>query len=318
MLLSRLIVSMFPVGLVVMAANVVSGQDYPNKPLRILTSPAGGGGDLAARIVAQGISGTLGQQVIVDNRATILAIELAAKMAPDGYNLLVTGGSLLTYPLLYKAAFNVTDFSPISQVTREISLLAVHPSLPVKSVKDLIALAKARPGELNYALVPSGSANQLAGELFKSMAGVNIVSVPYKGSAPTVTAVISGEAQLTMADPSLVLPHVKLGRLRALAITSARPSALAPGMPTLAESGLPGYEMVGMTSIYAPARTPATIIDRLNRQVVKLLGQADVKEKLLNSGVEAAPSSPEELAATIKSEIAKAGKVIKEAGIKGN
>jgi tripartite-type tricarboxylate transporter receptor subunit TctC len=192
----------------------------------------------------------------------------------------------------------------------------VHPSVAAKSVKELIALAKARPGELNYAMVPSGSANQLAGELFKSMAGVNIVSVPYKGSALTVTGVIGGEAQLTMADPGLVMPHVKSEKLRALAVTSAQPSALAPGLPTMATSGLPGYEMVGQTSLYAPAKTPVTIITRLNREVVRLLNQADAKERFLKSGVETVGSSPEELAATIKSELAKAIKVIKEANIK--
>ena len=317
MLILRFASGMLSTALIVLGAGVVSGQDFPSKAVRILTSPAGGGGDFAARILAQGISGPLGQPVIVDNRPTVLANELASKAPPDGYNLLATGGSLLVYPLLYKAPFNVADFSPISQITREVLVLAVHPSVPVKSVKELIALAKARPGELNYAMVPSGSASQLGGELFKSMAGVNIVSVPYKGAAPRLAAVVSGEAQLTMVDAGFAVPHVKSGKLRALAVTSAQPSALAPGLPTMAASGLPGYEMVGQTSLYAPAKTPATVIIRLNREVVRLLNQADVKERFLNGGVEAHSSSPGELTATIKSEIAMAVKLIKEAGIKG-
>jgi tripartite-type tricarboxylate transporter receptor subunit TctC len=190
--------------------------------------------------------------------------------------------------------------------------------MPVNSISDLIALAKARPGKLNYAMVPSGNANRLAGELFKHMAGVSIASVAYKGSAPTVTAVIGGEAQLTMADPVVILPHAKSGRLRALAVSSARPSALAPGLPTIAASGLPGYEMVGMTSLYAPVKTPPAVINRLNQELATLLNQSEVKERFLAGGVESAPGSPDELAATIRTEIAKAAKLFKEAGIKGD
>jgi tripartite-type tricarboxylate transporter receptor subunit TctC len=268
------------------ASNAAWGQDYPKATIRILTSPAGGGGDFVARIVAQGITGPLGQPVIVDNRATVLASELAAKAPPDGYTLFAAGGGLLVYPLLNKAPFNVTDFAPVSQLTREVSVLVVHPSVPAKSLKELIALAKSRPGELNYSMVPSG------------------------------TAVIGGEAQLTMIDPAVANTHVKAGRLRALAVTSAQPSPLAPGLPTMAASGLPGYEMIGQTSVYVPVKTPQPIIARLNREIVRLLSQPDVKERLLASGVEPVGSSPEELATLIKVELAKAAKIIKEAGIK--
>lgn len=300
------------------AAGMICAQDFPGKPLRIYTSPAGGGGDFAARTVAQGIAGPLGQSVVVDNRVTLLANELASKAAPDGYSLLASGGSLLIYPLLYKAPFQTADLAPISQITREVSILAVHPSLPVKSVRELVALAKARPGELNYSMVASGSANQLAGELLKAMGGISIVSVAYKGSAATVTAVIGGEAQLTMADPVVILPHAKSGRLRALGVSSAKPSPLAPGLPTISESGLPGYEMEGMTSLYAPAKTPVSIINRLNQEVVRALNQPEARERMLNGGVESAPTSPAELAAIMKNEIAKAAKLIKDAGIKGD
>jgi tripartite-type tricarboxylate transporter receptor subunit TctC len=308
----------FMAGLMLSGAAAVTAQEFPNKPLRIYTSPAGGGGDFAARSVAQGIAGPLGQSVVVDNRATLLANELASKAAPDGYSLLASGGSLIIYPLLYKAPFQTADLAPISQITREVSVLAVHPSLPVKSVRDLVNLAKKRPGELNYAMVPSGSANQLAGELLKAMGGVSIVSVGYKGSAATVTAVIGGEAQLTMSDPVVILPHAKSGRLRALAVSSAKSSPLAPGLPTISESGLPGYEMEGMTSLYAPVKTPAAIINRLNQEVVRALSLPEARERMLNGGVEAAPTSPEGLAAIVKAEIAKAAKLIRDAGIKGD
>ena len=177
-------------------------------------------------------------------------------------------------------------------------------------------MAKARPGELNYASGATGGSTHLAAELFKSMAGVNIVHVPYKGSAPAITALISGEVQLTITDVGLVAPHVKSGKLRALAVTSAEPSALVPGLPTVAASGLPGYEAVGMTGILAPAKTPAAIINRLNQEIVRVLNMPEVKEQFFNAGVEVVGSSPEQFAATIKSEIAKLGKVIKDAGIK--
>ena len=194
----------------------------------------------------------------------------------------------------------------------------MHPSLPVKSVKELIALAKARPGALNYSSASTGSSTHLAGELFKFMAGVNIVHVAYKGTAPQISALISGEVQLTIVEEGSVEPHVKSGRLRALAVTSAEPSALAPGLPTVAASGLPGYEATGMIGIWAPAKTPGAIINRLNQEILRFLNLPEVKERFLNGGEEIVGSSPEQLAATIKSDGAKWGKVIKEAGIRAD
>jgi tripartite-type tricarboxylate transporter receptor subunit TctC len=306
------------VGLMAPGAGVVSGQDYPNKPIRIVTGLAGGGGDSVARIIAQGISGPLGQSVIVDNRTTIQASEAASKAPPDGYTLLVIGSSVWIFPLLQKAPYEVSDFSPISLISREINVVSVHPSVPVKSIKELIALAKARPGALNYGAGVIGGPQHLAAELFKSMAGVDIVRISYKGNAQSITGLISGEVQLMITDVGLLAPHVKMGRLRALAVTSLEPSALAPGLPTVAASGLPGYEAVGMTVMMAPANTPSAIINRLNQEIVRFLNRSDVKERFLNDGEEVVANSPEQFAAIIKSDMARISKVIKDAGIKVN
>jgi len=194
----------------------------------------------------------------------------------------------------------------------------VHPSVPVKSVKELVAMAKAKPGALNYSSPGNGTTQHLAMELFKSMAGVNIVHVPYKGGAPSIAALLGGEAQLTITDVANVGTHGKAGKLRALAVTSAQPSVLAPGLPTIAASGVPGYEAVSMTGMFAPAKTPDAIIKRLNQEAVRVLNQPDVKEKFLTAQVEVVASLPEQFAAIIKSEIAKMGKVIKDADLKTN
>ena len=196
-----------------------------------------------------------------------------------------------------------------------VAVVTVHPSLPVKSVRELIALAKAKPGQLNYANGGTGGAQHLATELFKSMAGVNIVGIPYKGGPPSVTAMMSGEVQVMINDLGLVAPQMKTGKLRALAVTSATPSALTPGLPTVSASGLPGYEWVGATGIYAPAKTPTAIIDRLNREIVRALNLPEVKEWFLNAGEEIVASSPAQFATTIQTEITKTAKIIKDADI---
>ena len=302
--------------LVTSAAN---GQDYPNKVIRIVAGSVGGGNDFVARVVAQGITSPMGQPVIVDNRGPgVIPIEYAAKMPPDGHTLLVNGSTLWTIFLLQKTSYDpLRDFAPITLATIVPNLLVVHPSLPVKSVKDLIALAKARPGELNYASTTTGGSGHLAGELLKSMAGVNIVRIPYKGNAPQISAVISGEVEIAIADIGLLEAHAKSGRVRAIAITSAQPSALYPGMPTVAAT-VPGYELIGTTGIYAPAKTPQPIINRLNQEMVRVLRTPDIKEKFLSTGTEVIASSPEDLAALIKSDMARMAKVIKDAGIKGD
>ena len=319
MLTARRSAWMPSIAVMLLCAGMVSGQDYPNKPIRIITGGAGGGSDFAARLVAQGITGPLGQPVIVDNRATLPAIDAAAKAPPDGYTLYVGGASLWIFPLLNKVTYDVVrDFSPIALLVREVNVVAVNPSVAAKSVKELIALAKAKPGALNYAMNIAGGPAHLGAELFKSLAGVNIVGVAYKSNAAGVTAVIGGEVQLLISDASELMPHVKSGRLRALAVTSAEPSAMAPGLPTVAASGLPGYESSGMTEIMAPAKTPGPIINRLNQEIARHLNTAEIKERFFSAGAEVVASSPEQLAAIIKSDIAKWGKLIKDAGIKTN
>jgi tripartite-type tricarboxylate transporter receptor subunit TctC len=312
----RIVISLFAMVVMIPGMSVVRGQDFPNKPVRLVTSTVGSGGDFTSRVIAPGMSGLLGHQVIVDNRgAGVIPPEFVSKAPPDGYTLLVIGGSVWIGPLLRKVPYDVVrDFAPISQVSRDVNVVAVHPSLPVKSVKELIALAKAKPGELNFSTGSTGSTTHLAAELFKSMAGINIVRIPYPGSE--VIPLIIGEVQLTIVDAGKILPHAKAGKLRALAVTSSEPTALAPGLPTVAATGLPGYEAIGATGMWAPIKTPAPIINRLNQELVRFLNTAEAKERFLSSGAEAVGSSPDEFGAKIKSEIIKTAKVIKDAGIK--
>jgi tripartite-type tricarboxylate transporter receptor subunit TctC len=255
--------------------------------------------------------------VIVDNRPTILGPEIVAKAAPDGYTVLLTGSAHWVGPLVEKVSYDpIQDFAPVSLVDRTPVILVVHPSLPVKSVKQLIALARARPGELNFSSGAPGSSNYLGGMLFNHLAQVNIVRIPYKGAAPAMTAVMSGETQLMFASPGGVMPHVKSERLRALAVGSARPSALAPGLPTLAESGAPGYVSETLHAIFVPAGTPAAIVARLHRETDRYVQSPEGKTQFLKGGIEAVSSTPEALTATIKSEMATIGKVLKAAGIR--
>ena len=316
MSMTRIVVGMLWVGLLVLGAGVVTGQDYPIKPIRILAGSVGGNSDTTARLIAQGISVPLGQPVIVENRPANLIPEIVAKAPPDGYLLFITGGVAWISPLLQNTPYDpVRDFAPITFATSSPDLLVVHPSMPVKSVKELIALAKTRPGVLNYASSSTGTSQHLTGELFKSMAGVNIVLVAYQGTTPSVTALISGEMQLSFLGGSAVAPHLKSAKLKALAIASAQPSARYPGLPTVTAS-LPGFESIGPLVIFAPGKTPATIINRLNQEMVRVLNQADVKEKFFNAGSDIVGSSPQQSAAMIKSDIDRMGKVVKEAGIR--
>lgn len=319
MLVPRLVAWMLSVGMMVPGAGVVCGQDYPSKPVRIVAPGGGGSSDLTARLIAQGLPAGLGQQVIVENRPSRIAAEFVSRAAPDGYTLLAAGATVWIGPLLEKTPYDpVRDFSPITWTMRMPNILVVHPSLPAKSVKELISLAKARPGELNYASGSTGSSTHLPAELFKAMAGINIVRVNYKGAGSAISALIAGEMQLMFGTAPSVAPHVKSGRLRALAATSAQPTELAPGLPTVAASGVPGYEAASIIGIFAPAGTSATIIHRLNQEIVRLLNRADVKERFLRAGGEVVGSSPEEFAVTVKSDIAKWGKVIKDAGIRAD
>jgi tripartite-type tricarboxylate transporter receptor subunit TctC len=317
---TRVIAGLLALG-VIAGAGAAFGQNYPSKPIRLVTAEPGGGNDLAARLIVQGLGGSLGQPMIVDNRGGaggIIAADIVAKAQPDGYTLLLYANNIWIIPLLGNAPFDVIrDFAPITWAATSPNVMVVHPALPVKSVADLIAHARARPGELNYGSGGNGSSTHLAMELLKSMAGVDIVRVPFKGNAPALNALFAGEVHLMIATTGTVAPHLKSGRLRALAVSSAQPSPLAPGLPTIAASGLPGYESIQIYGVFAPSRAATAIVKRLNEEIVRVLGRADVKEKFLAAGVEPVGSTPQQLAATIKSEIVRISKVIKDAGIRG-
>ncbi|MBI4192588.1 MAG: tripartite tricarboxylate transporter substrate binding protein [Betaproteobacteria bacterium] len=294
-----------------------AASEYPNKPIRIVTAAPGGGADFAARVTAQGLTDVLGRQVIVENRG-LVAIEIVAKALPDGYTVLLYGSALWLAPFTHNVSWEpVRDFSAVAGVTNTPNILVVHPSVPVKSVQELIALAKAKPGELNYASGSIATTTHLGSELFKAMAGVDIVRIAYKGNGPALIALLGGtEAQLMFANVGTVAPHVKSGKLRALAVTTAKPTKLAPGVPTVSASGLPGYLLETTTVIVAPAGTPARIVNFLSQQIVKSLNEPATKERFFNSGVEVVGSSPEQLAAEIKADMVRWGKVIKDAGIR--
>jgi len=317
MSLLRISLPLLSLGVIVNSLGAVYAQDYPTKPIRIITSNPGGGNDIIARIIAQGLTERLNQQIVVDNRpAGPMSGELVSKASADGYTLLVGSNTIWTAPLLQPTPFDpLKDFEPITITSRVPEILVVHPSVGAHSVKELIEIAKSRPGQLNYASSGIGSGSHLAMEMFKSMAGINIVRVPYKGGTQTMTFLVSGEVQLIIDDTPTLMPYVKNGKVTALAVTTAQPSTLAPGLPTMASSGVPGYEAEGLQGLYAPAKTPVAIIRRLNQEVVRILDRKDVKSKLFDLGYETVGSSPEEFAARMRLEIAKATKVIQDAGI---
>ena len=318
MLAHRVIAWVLSVGVIAPASGTVWGQSYPSRPIRIITVEAGAGADYVARLIAQGISIPLGQSVVVVNQG-LVAVQVVQNSPPDGHTLLTYGGTFWLGPLMRATSYEpLRDFVPIVGTTISPTVIAVHPSLPVKSVKDLIVLARARPGVLNFGSGSVGSAGHLAGELFKSMAGVDIVRVTYKGTGLILNSLLAGELQLSFPTAGAVAPHIKSGRLRGLAVTSAQPSALFPELPTAAATGLPGYESGASYGIYAPAKTPETIINRLNQEIARVLNRAEVKEKLSMAGSEIVASAPERLAATMKSEMVRMGKVIKDAGIKAD
>ncbi len=296
-------------------------QEYPNKTIRVITGTVAGGTDFSARLIASSLATALGHPVVVENRASAIVVRDAViKAPPDGYTLMFYASSIWLLPFLQSdVVFDpLKDFAPIALVAGAPTILVVNPSLPVSSVKELIAYAKARPGQLNYSSGNSGNAPHLAAELFKAMAGVHIVRIAYRGGGPAVTALVAGEVQLSFATAGAGVSFVKSGRLKALGVTSAKPSALFPGLPTVASSGLPGYEAVSTYGMLAAARTPAAIIARLNQEIVKMLGQSDIKEKFLASGLETIGGTPEEFRAVMAAEMAGMGKVIKEAGITGD
>lgn len=293
----------------------VPAQSYPATFVRIITAAAGGGSDFATRLIAGPLGAALGQQVIVENRG-LLAADIAAKAPADGYTLLLSGQTLWLLPFMRdNVASNISDFTPVTTVTETVNILVVHPTVPANSVTALIELARKRPGELNYATSGNGNSVHIAGELFKSMARLNVLRVNYKAASQALTELIAGQTQFMFGVPGSVFPHIKGGRLRALAITGAKPSALMPGLPTVAQT-VPGYEVASRLAIFAPAGTPAAIVARLHREIARVVNRQDVKDKFHESQIEVVGDTPEALAAMIKAEMATTAKVIKEAGIR--
>ena len=275
--------------------------------------------DLVGRLVAVELSRSLGEPVIVDNRGgnEVIPGQIVAKAPPDGYTLLFYGSSVWLAPFLRRNLpwDPVRDFVPIMSVVSYPNLLVVRSSMPAKSVQELIALAKTKPGELNYATTGTGNASHLAGELFKAMAGLNIIRINYAAPGPAFNDVIAGQVQLMFATAGSAIPHVKSGRLTALGVSSAQRSKLFPDVPPIAEAGLPGYESIATNGLFAPAKTSESIVNRLNQEIVRVLNRAEVREKLFSLATEVVGSSPQQFAAHIKSEMARMGKVIRDAGI---
>jgi tripartite-type tricarboxylate transporter receptor subunit TctC len=298
-------------------------QPFPSKSIRMIIGfPPGGGTDIVGRIVAQKLSEVLGQQVLADNRGGAsgqIAAELTAKSPPDGYTVMMAHiAAVSILPSLYpRLPYDpVRDFAPISLVAIGPNLLVVHPSVPVKTVKDLVALAKAKPGALHYASPGAGTVQHLAAELFKLQAKVDMLHVPYKGSGQSIVDLIAGQVHLNFDSVPPVINHVRAGKLRAVAVTSAKRFSLLPEIPTVTEGGVPGFDMSTWWGLVAPGAVPKEIIARLHTETVKLLRQADVKEKIAFVGAETVGNSPEEFAAYIRAERAKYARIVKDANIK--
>lgn len=295
---------------------------YPNRPVRfVVPFPPGGANDILARILSQKLSEQLGQQFAVDNRAGasgIVGTELVARATPDGYTILMMPAAFTVQPSLYsKLPYDpLRDFIPVSLVAAIPNILLVNPNVPATSVKELIALAKAKPGQLNFAGAGVGGSVHLAGELFKSMAGINIVHVPYKGGGPALIDLVGGHVHMMFPDALAGLPHVRGGKVKALGVTSSKRIAALPAVPTIAEAALPGYDSAGWYGVQAPAGTPLQIVNTLSAQIAKALRSPDVSEKLSAQAAEPIGNTPKEFAAYIKSEMQKWAKVVKAAGIK--
>lgn len=299
------------------AAGLASAQEYPARPIRFVTAAVGGGIDFGARLLAQGLTERLKQQVIVDNRGgTNVAPQTVANATPDGYTLLVHNNTVWISPLLDNVPYDhLKELTPITLTSRSPNILVVHPSLGVGSVKELIALAKANPGKIDYASGPVGASNHLAAEVFKAMAGVNLVRIGYKGGGPALNDMIAGQVKVMFATAGSVSPHIKAGRLKALGVTSAQPSPLLPDLATVASLGVPGYSSEAIYGFWAPAKTPAPILKRMHTEAVAVLNEPQTRARFFKSGVETVGSTPEQFAAVIRSETARLKKVLEGAGI---
>ena len=299
----------------------LAAQTFPSKAVRIVVAfPPGGGTDIVARIVGQKLADSYGHQVIVDNRAGaagVIGTELAARSAPDGYTwFMATMGNIAVNRHIYRMTVDpVRDLAPVTNVVAVHFVMVAHPSLPARNVKELIALAKARPGEITFSSSGAGGAPHLAGELLKSMAHIQLVHVPYKGSGPSFVDLLGGQIMLTCDSQVQALPYVRAGRLKALAVLGRRRSPQLPEVPTVDESGLPGYELTNWFGLLVPAATPRDLVSRVNGDVVKVLQQKDVRDKLADMGADVIGDSPQQFAAFIQSETAKWAKVIREARI---
>ncbi len=303
-------------------ASSASVDPYPTRPIRLISPFApGGGNDIISRTLGAAVSKNIGQSIVVDNRPganTIVAMEILARATPDGYTLLTTSSSQATNATLYtKLPYDsIKDFSPVSMVGVSPLVVAVNPALPIKSVSDLIAAAKAKPGSILYPSAGTGNSTHLGGELFAVMAGITLTHVPYKGLGPGLVDLMAGRLHLVFSTAPSAIPHIKTGRLRGLAVTTASRSGLVPQLPTVAESGVPGYEAGSWYGIIAPAGTPRAVITRLNREITQVLGTSEFREQLMTAGADPAPTTPEAFAAYLKSDIAKWAKVIKLSGAK--
>ncbi len=309
--------------LVLVSAPLAAAEAWPDKPVRVILSvPAGATPDVTARLVFPGLSQQLGQQLVADNRAGgggIIGAEIAAKSAPDGYTLFISSpGALTILPHLRKNIpyDTLRDFAPISLISIGPFVLMVHPAVPVKSIKELIALAKSQPGKLNYASAGNGVANHLAGELFKQMTGTDIVHVPYKGAPQAVTDVVGGHMQMMFNSISPIVGHIKAGRVRVLGIASLQRSPQLPDVPTIAESGVPGYEAVNWFGMFAPAKTPKAIINRVNAAVVKTVKAPEMQAQFIGLGADPVGSSVEEFTAFVRRDMEKYAKIVKISGAK--
>jgi tripartite-type tricarboxylate transporter receptor subunit TctC len=295
--------------------------NFPTKPIRLIVPfPAGGTTDIFARILAQKLSENLGQQVLVDNRAGasgIIGSEIVVKSPADGHTLLMTATHHVVNPSLYKKLpyDTLKDFAAVSLIATSPNVLVAHPSFPAGSIKELIALAKAKPGQINFASTGIGGANHLSGEMLKAMAGIDLVHIPYKGAAPAMNDLLGGHVSLMFDTIGVELPYVKAGKLKALGVTTAKRTAIAPEIPTIAESGVPGYEALSWFGMYGPAGMPKEIITRLNSEVVKILNLPEVHKKFIAYGAETASLNPDQFAAFVKSEMAKWGRVVKGIGL---
>ena len=313
-----------PVLLVTLAMGtaLAMAQSYPNKPIRFLVGfVAGGTNDIVARALAQKLTETLGHSVVVENRGganTAIATEAAARAAPDGYTILLNAPGHATNPALMKLAFDpVNDFAFISLVAEAQNIVVMHPSFPPRSVQELIALSKKRPGQINVASSGTGTTVHLSAELFQHMTGTRCVHIPYKGGGPAVIELMAGQTQIMFANMPTAIQYVRDGRLRALAVTGARRAPAAPTLPTVAESGVPGYEVTAWYGVSAPAKTPRAIVDRLHAEIVRAVNSPDLRERLTTQGADPIHLTPEQYTVFIQNEIAKWAKVIKAAGIKG-